>query len=371
MKGSRANRDFLDDLQRKPLIGYQPPAYPGPPDPDGARRRRWLHMEGNTNLLGPNPVLKRLAGSLAEMEVNQYPSEHSDDLRAALAGRWRVDPAQIVVGNGSDEVLDLLTKAFINPGDRIAYPSPSFVMYGFYAKVNLGKPTPVPLLGARFSLDVNGLIAARAPLTIVASPNNPTGNAFPREELERLLDRARGLVVIDEAYAEYAGQDFIREVKRRPNLVVTRTFSKAYGLASLRIGYAIGPESVIQRVYRAKPPYNVSGIGERIAIAALRQPGFAKRSVVLIARERGALTAELSALGFAVHPSDANFLAADSPVPAATLCEALRDRGILVKWLGSALGGPRGSVRITVGTRAQNLRLVGAIRTILREVRDA
>lgn len=352
----------LDRILRRALAGYTPPAYPAPLGKGG--RRAFLHLEGNTNLVGPNPALSRLAKTLAKMEVNQYPSEHADDLRRALAARHRVKPEQILAGNGSDEILDIITKTFLNPGDRVAFPVPSFVMYAFYGRVNLGRPAPVPL-GPRFDLDVDGLLRTRAKLILVASPNNPTGNAFPRAELERLVRRAPGLVVLDEAYAEFAGQNWVPALRRHPNLIVIRTFSKAFGLAGLRIGYAIGAPDVMQRLYRAKPPYNVTGPGERIAVEALRNDAFVERSVRTIRRERPALIRGLEELGFEPFPTDANFLAARSPLAPRLLCGLLQARGILIKDL-SALPLLEGCVRITIGTRAIHARLLRTLAAILK-----
>lgn len=355
----------LDRQLRRALIGYVPPAYPSPLAKGQGGRRAYLHLEGNTNLLGPNPAVRRMARAFARMEVNQYPSEHSDDLRRALAARHRVRPEQILTGNGSDEVLDIITKAFLNPGDGVAFPFPSFVMYGFYARVNLGRPMPVPLLRPGFTLDVDGLLRTRANLILVASPNNPTGNAFPRAALERLVRRAPGLVVLDEAYAEYAGQNWIPRLKRFPNLIVMRTFSKAFGLAGLRLGYAVGAPAVMERLYRAKPPYNVTGPGERIAVEALRRPAFVERSVRTIRREGPRLVRGLEELGFECFPTDANFLAARSPLAPRLLCGLLQARGILIKDL-SALPGMAGCVRITIGTRAIHARLLRALAAILQ-----
>ncbi len=364
MTRARLTASELDRLQRDALVDWSPPAYPSRAGDDGPRRRRWLHLEGNTNLVGPNPVLRRLARSLAGMEVNQYPTEHADELRAALARRWRLTPGQILCGNGSDEVLDLITKAFLNPGDRIAFPVPSFVMYGFYGRVNLGRPTPVPL-GPGFRLDVDALLRTRARLILVASPNNPTGNAFPRADLERLLRGAPGLVVLDEAYAEFTDQNWLAAIRRHPHLIVVRTFSKAYGLASLRVGWAAARPEVMARLYRAKPPYNVTGVGERLAAAAVRQDAFVARTVRIIRAERPRLVRDLEALGFRCHPSDANFLAARAPIPTGVLCGLLEARGILLKDL-SRLPGLDGCVRITVGPREVNRRFLRALQAILR-----
>lgn len=358
------NLKHIDRTLRTSLQDYRPPAYPTPGAAPGARRD-FVHMEGNTNLLGPNPAMRKLARKVGALEVNQYPSEHAEALTQALAKHWRVDDGQIVLGNGSDEVLDLITKTFVNPRDPVAFPVPSFVMYGFYSRVNLGRPAPVPLR-PDFTLDVEGLLRTRARLILVASPNNPTGNAFARSQLERLLQHAPGLVVIDEAYAEYAGQNWIPALRRYPNLIVLRTFSKAFGLAALRVGYAVASPAIVERLYRAKPPYNITWPGEVVAVEALRSPAFVARSVRMVATERPRLMRHLEDLGFDVFPSVTNFVCARSPLPPPLLCGLLQARGILIKDL-SRQPLLADCVRITVGTRVLNQRLLREIADILRE----
>lgn len=343
----------LDRLLRPSLRGDPAPAYPTPPG-------EFLHLEGNTNLFGTHPAARRVLRARADEGFNQYPSEHSDRLRAALADLHRVRPEQILVGNGSDEILDLLTKAFVARGARVAYPAPSFVMYGFYAGVNLGRRAPVPL-GDGWSLDVRGLLATRAALTFVASPNNPTGNAFPERQLLDLVRRTHGVVAIDEAYAAFAGQDFARHVRRFPNLVVLRSFSKTYGLAGLRVGYALGPPELMERLYRAKAPYNVSAAGEAVAAAAVADRSFVERSVAGVTAQRPRLVQALGRLGFCPYPSDANFLLVECPVPARALVAALRAQGILVREFPSVPRLAR-CIRVTVGPAAVNRRFLAALR---------
>lgn len=339
------------------------PVYP-------AAVRGCARMDANTNLFGPNPALRRVAASVGRMELHQYPSGNSDALRDALARFWGVTRGQVVVGNGSDELFDLVTKAFLNPGDRIAFPVPSFVMYPFYARVNLGKPVPVPLRRPGFALDVDRLLAAKARLTVLASPNSPTGNAFPPEAIERLVRHARGVVVVDEAYAEFSGQNLIPWVRRFDNLLVTRTFSKAHGLAGLRVGYAVGSPALIDALLRAKPPFNVGGFGEAVALAALRERRFVERTVRAVRAERARVSAALRAMGLGVNPSDANFLLIDAGRPAGAVAAALRRRRILVRSM-SDVPGLETSIRVTLGPRPLNDRFLRALRASLDAAGEA
>ncbi|MBI3272128.1 MAG: histidinol-phosphate transaminase [Planctomycetes bacterium] len=343
----------LDRLLRPSLRGKEAPAYPSPPG-------GFLHLEANTNLFGAHPAARRALAASARTGFNQYPTEHSDALRSALADFHNVEPGQLLIGNGSDEVIDLLTKAYVAPGARVAFPAPSFVMYRFYAGVNLGKPTPVPL-AEDWGLHARALAAARAPLTLVASPNNPTGNAFPERELLRLVRAARGIVAVDEAYAAFAGQDLTRHVRRHPNLIVLRTFSKSHGLAGLRVGYALGGPAAMERLYRAKAPYNVSAASEAVAVEALADGAFVDRTVEAVRRERPRLVAGLTRLGFRPYPSDANFVLVECPIAPRPIVEGLRRREILVREFP---GEPRLArcIRVTVGPASVTRRFLAALR---------
>lgn len=344
----------VDRRLRATIRSMQVPVYPAPV-------RGVARMDANTNLFGPNPAVGRAARRLDALEVQHYPTGNSDALRDALARFWKVGRAQVVVGNGSDELFDLIAKAFVNPGDRVAFPTPSFVMYPFYAKVNLGIPTPVPLIrSTAFSLDVDGILSARAKLTLIASPNSPTGNAFPARAIERVIRGSRGIVVVDEAYAEFSDQNLAPWVRRFDNLLVTRTFSKAYGLAGLRVGYAIGPPALVDAVLRAKPPFNVGAFSEAAAIEALRHRPFVRRCVRVIRSERARVSAALRAMGLGVNPSDANFLLIDVGRPARAVRDALRRRGVLVRDL-TDFRGLAACLRVTLGPRAVNDRFLRAL----------
>lgn len=323
-----------------------------------------LPMHANTNLLGQNPAVVREARAVRGLESNQYPTENSEVLCAALAKAHGLPRSWFLAGNGCDEIFDLLAKTFLDPGDAMAYPVPAFVMYRFYASVNLGRPVEIPLQddGRRWNLDVEGLLATRARVIVVASPNNPTGNAFPAELLRDLARRAPGIVAVDEAYADFCGQNLIPETRRAPNLVVLRTFSKAHGLAGLRVGYAVAQPAVIDALRRAKPPFNVSSFSERAAARALREPAFWKRSVRVLPAEREKVMAAVRELGCATWESDANFFLVKTPRPVA---DALKARGILVRDVSRHHPSLAGCVRVTVGDAKTNGRFLRALEASL------
>lgn len=345
-------------LLRTPLRSVKVPGYEM--DAPGL-----LPMHANTNLLGQNPAVLKEARAAARLESNQYPTENSEVLCAALAKHHGLPRSWFLAGNGCDEVIDLLAKTFLDAGDAMAYPVPAFVMYRFYAALNLGRSIEIPLEddGKRWRLDVEGLLAARAKVIVVASPNNPTGNAFPAEQLRELARRASGIVVVDEAYADFCGQDLVPETRRSPNLVVLRTFSKAHGLAGLRVGYAVAQPPIIDALRRAKPPFNVSCFSERVAARALAERGYWKKSVAVLPRERDKVMAAVRKLGCHVWESDANFFLMRAPKPVA---EGLKRGGILVRDVSRHHPSLAGCVRVTVGDARTNAKFLRALGAALR-----
>lgn len=339
-----------EDLVRDSIRGWKPPTYPG--DDAG-----FLRMDANTNLLGQNPAAARV--KIDELGLNHYPSAVSADLRASIARHHGLSPEEVIVGNGSDEVIDFITKAFANAGDVVAVPSPSFVMYGFYARVNLARLESVPLAAPEFELDADAVLSRRAKVIFLASPNNPTGGAFMERTLARILESSEGIVVIDEAYADFGDQDWSGRVRRRKNLIVLRTFSKAHGLAGLRVGYALGDAALISRLGCVKPPFDVGTFAEAAALEALRDLSFHRSSVATIRRERARLAEALRGLGFRPCRTDANFLLVDvGDGPGAR--RHLHSRKILTRDLSDFPGLER-YIRVTVGRPEDNDRFVEAL----------
>ncbi len=316
-------------------------------------------MDGNTNLCGQNPAVERVAARAGRLELNHYPSPVSTRLREAIAHHHGLDPSEVIVGNGSDEVIDFVTKAFVNPGEIVAFPSPTFVMYPFYARVNLAQIVQTPLARPGFELDAEALASCRGKVTFLASPNNPTGNAFPPDSIRALLGKAAGIVVLDEAYGDFCGQDWASQIREWDRLLVLRTFSKAHGLAGLRVGYAVGNADLIGALARVKPPFDVGTFAEEVALEALADPTFLRASVGAIRRERDRLSGDVAELGFRPCRSDANFILIEvEDGPGAR--EFLRSRKILTRDL-SDFAGLEGYLRVTVGRPEENDRFVEAL----------
>ena len=344
----------VENLARTSLSGMQPPTYPGP-------ETGVLRMDANTNLIGRNPAVERAIARISSIDLNQYPTCLSDDLRAAIAREHGLEPDEVLVGDGSDEILDVICKAFLNPGDVIACATPSVVMYAFFGKLHLGRVVELPLKGPEWALDVDMVLRVKAKLTFIASPNNPTGNAVPARDLERLVSESGGLVLIDEAYADFCDQDFAARVRQYDNLVVSRTFSKSHGLAGLRVGYGVSNRRVMEKMYCAKTPLTLSALSEAIALESLRDPTFMRETVRVVKKERERLSTLLGGLGLRPQRTDANFMIVDVGEPSGKLRAFLRSKGVVTREMGD-FKGLENFIRVTVGRPEHTDRLASLIR---------
>lgn len=357
-------RTGLDPVQfARPSAKRLKPYYKAPEEP-------LLRMDQNTNILGVNPVTERL-GDLPRERVNQYPTRDNDALLEALAasftGRgFTLAADHFVVGNGGDEVLDLVFKAFVAERDRVVVLDPSYSLYQYYVTLYGAETAPVAL-DERFQFRAES-VPRHAKLSVLCSPNNPTGNRMPRDELVELVKRGDGIVLADEAYVEFAGEEhsLVPLVDDHPNLVVLRTFSKVYGLAGARVGYGIAHPETIGLLRRVKPPFNVNVISEHLAIQALGESKFREQTLATVARERPKLAKALAARGFRVFPSDANFLLTVPPGSwdGPQVRAALRKRGIAARTFEST-PRLRDTIRFTLGTAEQNERLIDAVDALL------
>lgn len=321
-----------------------------------------IRLDTNTNVLGSNPA----AGEYLRThtwDLNGYPDTYSGGLRTALGELYGIDPDCIIAGNGSDEMIDVIFKTFTNWGDDTAVPVPSYTLYDYFVKMNGGRAIPVDLT-KDFQLDVDGLVATGAKVVIVPSPNNPTGNSFRASDLEDLLSRFDGIVVIDEAYAEYSGENMISRVGEFDNLIVTRTFSKAYAMAALRVGYMASNPKLAEMMAAVKIPYSLNAISEGAAIAALKDQEFVRRSVEMVRKERPVLMDGMRRLGFEVFPSDSNFVLARAPIDHSVLVDGLRSKGILIRDFG-AKRRTENCVRPTVGTAELNALLLDRMEEVI------
>ncbi len=330
-----------------------------------------VKLASNENPLGPSPAaLEAVAKQLGQLHY--YPDGNCYQLKMALAKKFGIDPDLVIIGNGTDELLTLLTLAYINPGDEAVMAQPTFSEYEFALRLMGGIPRPVSLAGDEFRYDLDALAAAvneRTRLLFICSPNNPTGTIVQRKPLERfLVSLPPGiLVVLDHAYAEYVADpshpDGLDCVKQGRPLLVLRTFSKIYGLAGLRIGYAIAPAAVIADLNRVREPFNVNAAAQAAAIAALEDSDHLTRSRTLAERGRNQLAAGFERMGLKAVPTEANFCFVDLKTDSKRIFEALLRRGVIVR-SGDIFGYPT-YIRVTCGTEEQNERFLEALEEVL------
>jgi histidinol-phosphate aminotransferase len=327
-------------------------------------------LASNENALGPSPRALAAARE-ACAKVHLYPDGSAFSLRNALAAKLGVTPGEVFVGNGSNELIELMVRTFVLDGEEVLTSAQSFVAYKLAAQAHGRKLVEAPMRD-RFFYDLDALrklMSRRTKLVFLANPDNPTGTWFPEKDLVGFLDATPKdtLVVLDEAYVEFVDapgfQDALALRRRYPNLVVLRTFSKIYGLAGLRLGYGLARPELVEFVDRVRPPFNVSLVAQAAGVAALDDREHVEKSQALVRRERPALEAGLRALGAAVAPSQGNFLLADLGRPGKEIFEALLHEGVVVRPLGG-YGFPTAQ-RITVGLRAENEKCLAALHGVL------
>ena len=314
-----------------------------------------VDLSDNTNRWGVPPAAAREIQRAVGAEVARYPDAYSSTLTRAIATYLGVSPSMIATGCGSDDVLDAAIRAFGEPGDRLAFIDPSFGMIPVFARLNGLVPMPVPL-DAAYAVNVDLLASNDAGINYLCSPNNPTGTLIPRATIEAAIACTRGIVIVDEAYAEFAGVSIVDLVAREPRLVIVRTMSKAFGLAGLRIGYAIAVPEVVTAIEKSRGPFKVSAIAERAATAALTEDvEWVRVHAALAVENRERLVAELRTRGFGVIPSSANFVLVPMREPS-SIARSMRSLGVAVRpfeslpLLSPALRASQGgALRISVG----------------------
>ncbi len=324
-----------------------------------------LKLSSNENPLGSPPVARE-ALARAARDVHLYPPTDHADLCAAIGAVHGLDPARIICGVGSDEVLQFVTQAFSGPGDEIIHTEHGFSMYPILA--HMAGATPVRLPEVERVVDVDAIlraVTARTRLVLIANPGNPTGTMLPQGDLERLADGLPGhvILVIDGAYTEYAeGYDGGAALaETRPNVLMTRTFSKIYGLGGLRVGWGYGPRAMIDVMTRIRQPFNLSVLQLAAAEAAVRDRDWVARCAALNAEQRARLVGALREMGIACDDSHANFVLARfaDEGQAGAADAALQREGIIVRRV-AGYGFPEG-LRITVGDSAQTGRVIAAL----------
>jgi len=312
----------------------------------------------------PEPLRRELGARLGEVAINRYPGSRVDELRVALAQHVKLPEGyDLMLGNGSDELISLLSMACDVPGASVLAPLPGFVMYEMSAKLQGLRFVGVPLT-ADFELDEAAMLAAVAEhqpsIVYIAYPNNPTANLFDDAVIERIIEATPGLVVIDEAYQPFASRTWMDRVTHHQNVLVMRTLSK-FGLAGVRLGYLLGPKALIAEIDKVRPPYNVSVLNAEAGLFALEHADEFARQAEVLRSERTRLASALAAMpGLRPYPSEANMILTRVP-DAAALFEALKQCQVLIKNVSKLHPLLHNCLRLTVGTPQENDVMIAAL----------
>jgi histidinol-phosphate aminotransferase len=337
-----------------------------------------VKLNTNENPYPPSPKVLAAVKNAADARLRLYPNPTCEKLREKLAKLHRCKPENIIVGNGSDELLALAVRGFVEPSPKskvqspksvVQFFTPSYSLYPVLADIHAARKNPVQLK-SDFSLpDVAELKRGKkwnfdAALTFVTTPNAPSGRGYKTSELEKLCRAQNGVVVLDEAYVDFAEENALKLALKFPHVLVARTFSKAYSLCFQRVGYFVGNAELIAALGKIRDSYNVNGLGQIAAEATLDDLDYYRANFWKIVFTRDKLSRELAKLGFHILPSQTNFILAKPPkFPAKDWLQKLRAKKILVRWFSAP--EVRDYLRITVGTQAEADKLVKAVRTIL------
>ena len=324
------------------MTGYVPGEQP--------QGRRFIKLNTNENPYPPSPKVIEAVRAAVSDELRLYPDPLANVLRDRAAAVYGLRRDNILVGNGSDELLNLIVRACVSAGERVVYPYPTYSLYDTLVTLQEGQAVHVPY-PADFSLP-GGLAEARGQVTFICNPNSPSGTPVPIEAISALAERVAGLLVVDEAYVDFAGANALALVHQHDNVVVLRTFSKSFSLAGMRIGLAFASPSIIGELLKVKDSYNVTRLSIVAATAALEDYAWMEANVARVRRTRERLTEELRARGFRVLASQSNFVLARRPGRSLeAVYVGLKERDILVRYFAT----PElvDALRISVGTDAE------------------
>jgi histidinol-phosphate aminotransferase len=334
------------------MAPYVPGEQPGPGE-------KVIKLNTNENPFPPSPRVLDAIRTLDPEQLRRYPSPKADAFRAVAARVHGVSDDMILAGNGSDEILAIVMRTFLGPGAILAYPDPTYSLYPVLAEEGETQVRTVAW-ESNWGLPIDALIATGARAIFFANPNAPTGTLVRKSRVRDLALAFDGLVLIDEAYVDFADESCLDLARELPNVILCRTFSKGYALAGLRFGYAIAAPATVAEMMKVKDSYNCDAISILAATAALEDQDYARQSWQAVRAERARLTDELGKRGFDVIPSQANFVFARCPGgKAAAIYRALKARGILVRFFDKPDLDDK--LRITIGTREQNDALLSAL----------
>ena len=328
-----------------------------------------IKLASNENPLGPSPkAVEAIMGAVKD--VHRYPDANNHHLRKRLAEKLAVESEEIVLGNGSNEIIELLVRTFLRYGEEVIMPAPSFLMYEIVVQAGGGRPVKVPLKGLGIDLEAMAeCISGRTRMVFVNNPNNPTGTIVSKDRLEDFLQQIPPdvILVVDEAYIEFVrdetcpmGLDYVHSEKP---VVTLRTFSKAYGLAGLRIGYGVMKQELANLIHRVRQPFNVNALAQAGALAALDDDAFFEETIRIVHEGLDFLYDEVDKVGLKSFATQTNFFLIDVERDAKAVFEKMLRRGVIVRAM-TAYGYPT-YIRINVGLPEENRRFVKALREVL------
>lgn len=333
--------------------GEQPPA-----------NVRVIKLNTNENPYPPSPQAMQVLQGFSPELLRRYPDPIAKSFCQAASEVLGVPADWILAGNGSDDLLTMVVRACSEPGRAVVYPMPTYVLYRTLAEIQGAETIEVPY-PEDYCLPVEQLIEAQGAITFIASPNSPSGTLVPLELLDKLAANLAGVLVVDEAYVDFAETSALELVKKYENILILRTLSKGYSLAGLRFGFGIANPVLLEGLNKVKDSYNVDAIACAVATAAIADSEYKDRNAEKVKAERKRVTIALSQLGFQMLPSQANFVLATVPAKteAESIYQQLKQRGILVRYFQQP--GLENKLRITVGTPEDNAALIDAIAVIL------
>lgn len=325
--------------------------------------KRYIKLNSNENPYPPSPHVLDALHQAIGADLCLYPDPVANRLRDAAAARYGFRRENILVGNGSDDLLTMLMRTFVDPGDQVAFPTPTYSLYDILVSMQDGVVVQIPY-PSTFAIPP-ALAEVDAKLIFLCHPNAPSGVLHSRAQVEELAQKARGVLVIDEAYVDFADETALPLVHRYPHVVVLRTFSKSFSLAGMRIGLAFGHPDLINELLKVKDSYNVDRLSIVAAVAALEDYNWMRRNVEKIRATRGRLAAALPELGYFVYDSQTNFvLARQAGVNQAGMYHAVKERGFLIRYFSTP--DLSDCLRITVGTDEQIDQLLAVMQEIRR-----
>jgi histidinol-phosphate aminotransferase len=323
----------------------------------------YIKLNTNENPYPPSPRVKDALVEAVNDRLRLYPDPMATEFRRAAAALHGVEPEMVLAGNGSDDLLTIITRAFIGRGDLAGYPSPSYLLYSTLIALQDGRAVVVPYT-SDWTLEKSALAIPGLKLFFLANPDSPSGTALKREQVAELAGSLDCPLIVDEAYADFADARYhaMPLLKDHPNVIVTRSFSKGYSLAGIRLGYLVARAEIIAHLVKVKDSYNCDKLSQVAGVAALRDQGYLAETRARIVATRGRLTSALRSMGYTVPDSQSNFVWTTGGPPARDTFQRLKDHKILVR-LMSYVGSPEG-LRISIGTDAE----IDELLTRLREM---